>query len=138
MRWPARLFYAIVLLLAATPPLLSSWLARPLPEPAAVTDRAGLTLGTRPDRQVVVTSVQGGGVADRGGLAVGDTLRAVGGQRVTGAAMARRLIDDPHGCATLVDYRRGGKAYMARLRRCREREHAAGSRDGPQDIARGG
>ncbi|HWJ70485.1 MAG TPA: PDZ domain-containing protein [Sphingobium sp.] len=138
MRWPARLFYAIVLLAAATPPLLSSWLARPLPQVPALPDRAGLTLGTRADRQVVVTSVQGGGLADRGGLAVGDTLRAVGGERVTGAVMARHLIDDAHGCATLVDYRRGGRSHMARLRRCREHGDAAGSRNGPQDTARGG
>lgn len=138
MRWPAPLFYVIILLLAAMPPLLSSWMARPLPPPPATTHPAGLTLGTRPDQQVVVTSVEGGGAADRGGLAVGDTLRAIGGERVTSAAMARRLIDEAHGCATQVDYRRGGRPHMARLQRCVEREHAGGTRDGPQDIVGGG
>ncbi|HZV17839.1 MAG TPA: PDZ domain-containing protein [Sphingobium sp.] len=137
MRWPPRLVYAAVLLLATLPPLFASHLARPLPAAPARDDRAGLTLGTRPDRQVVVTSVRGGGVADRGGLAVGDMLHAVAGRRVTGTAMARRLIDDPRRCATRVDFRRGGAAHVARLRRCTVPEQARGRGDGPQDTARG-
>lgn len=137
MRWPPRLLYAAVLLLAAVPPLLSSRLARPLQAPPAHGDRAGLTLGTRPDRQVVVTSVRADGVADRGGLVVGDALHAVAGRRVTGAAMARRLIDDPLRCTTRVDFRRGGAARVARLRRCTAPGQAEGRGDGPQDTARG-
>ena len=137
MRWPPRLLYAAVLLLAAVPPLLSPRLARPLPAAPAHGDRAGLTLGTRPDWQVAVTSVRAGGAADRGGLAVGDALRAVAGRRVTGAAMARRLIDDPRRCIMRVDFRRGGAPRVARLRRCTAPGQAEGRGDGPQDTARG-
>jgi len=136
MRWAPRLVYAAILLLAALPPLLSSRLARPAPAKPAHDERAGLTLGTRRDRQVVVTSVRGGGAADRGGLAVGDTLHAVAGRRITGAAMARRLIDDPRRCVMQVDFHRGSTARVARLRRCTASGQAEGRGDGPQDTAR--
>ncbi|MBT2189136.1 PDZ domain-containing protein [Sphingobium nicotianae] len=117
MLWPRRLLYAIALLLAASPLLLSSRLARPLP-PDAVTERAGLTLGADPRHRVIVTSLRAGGPADRSGIAVGDELREIAGRRVSGLAMSRQLLEDPARCDLLIDVARQGQLHLASLQQC--------------------
>lgn len=119
MLWSSRrLLYPLVMLLVATPPLLSSRLARPRPSPSDGGDPAGLTLGEKRGRSIVITSLMNDGPAVRAGLAVGDEVRAVDHRPVTGVGMARRLIDDPARCDMVLDLRRGRAPLVARLRYC--------------------
>lgn len=118
MLWSSRrLLYPLVILLVATPPLLSSRLARPSPSPSDGSDPAGLTLGEKRGRSIV-TSLMNDGPAARAGVAVGDEVRAVDHRPVTGVGMARRLIDDPARCDPVLDLRRGHAPLVARLHYC--------------------
>ncbi len=106
------------MVLAAAPPLLSSRFARQAPAPNIEIDRAGLTLAEERGRHVIVTSLRNGGPADRSGMAVGDELRDIAGQPVTGITMARQLINDPKHCDVAVDLHRDGLSHVARINQC--------------------
>lgn len=126
MHWSRRLLYGLAIPIAATPLLLSSWLARPVPAPAVATERAGLTLGEGRGRHVIVTSLRSGGPADRSGIVVGDELRDIAGQPITGAVMARRLINSPLRCDIAVDLRRDGLPHVARISQCSKKAGVEG------------
>ncbi|WP_336970564.1 PDZ domain-containing protein [Sphingobium aromaticiconvertens] len=113
-----RLLYPLVMLLVATPPLLSSRLARPAPNPGDRDDPVGLTLGEKRGRSIVITSLMNGGAAARAGVAVGDEVDAVDHRPVTAVGMARRLIDDPARCDLALDLRRGHAPLVATLHYC--------------------
>lgn len=113
-----RLLYPLVLLLVATPPLLSSRLARPVPSARNREDRAGLTLGENRRKTIVVTSLMNGGPAIKAGVVVGDEVRAVDHRRVTTVSMTRSLIDDSARCDPILNLRRGRAALVARLHYC--------------------
>lgn len=113
-----RLLYPLFMLLVATPPLLSSRLARPTPAPRDREDLAGLTLGEKRGRTIVVTSLMNGGPADQAGVAVGDEVRAVDHKPVLAVGMARHLIDDPARCDPVLELRRGRAPLVARLHYC--------------------
>lgn len=119
MLWSSRrLLYPLVMLLVATPPLLSSRFARPTPAPGNGDDPAGLTLGEKRGHGIVITSLMNDGPAVRAGMAVGDEVRAVDHKRVSAVGVARRLIDDPARCDMVLDLRRGHAPLVARLHYC--------------------
>jgi C-terminal processing protease CtpA/Prc len=113
-----RLLYPLAMLLVATPPLLSSWLARPVPTSGDASDPAGMTLGEKRGRTIVVTSLMNNGPAARAGVAVGDEVYGVDQKMVMGVGMARRLIDDPARCDMTLDLHRGHASLVARLHYC--------------------
>lgn len=108
-----RLLYPLVLLLVATPPLLSYRLARPAPSAGNKEDRAGMTMDEKRGAAIMVTSLMNAGPATRAGVAVGDEVRAINRRRVTTLRMARRLIDTSSGCSQILYLRRGRAALVA-------------------------
>jgi S1-C subfamily serine protease len=108
--------WLVVLVLAATPLAL---LNRPTaPRRTVASDQLGLTIADTRLHGAVVTSLRSGGLAERGGLAVGDEIRGVDGHPVRAAAATRYALHQLHGCHISIDLRRGGHRLVATIGRC--------------------
>jgi protocatechuate 3,4-dioxygenase beta subunit len=89
-------------------------------EPASAGSLA-ITLGETGDPvEVVVVAVAEGSLAERAGVAPGDTVVSVGGEVVTTMGEARAKMSGPLGDDVLVTLRRGGRGSVETLRIPRE------------------
>lgn len=120
MIWTPRILCYLMIPLASLPLALSPRLARPIPmpTPSPAAERTGFTMGADGKRNVMVTSLRTGGPADQSHIAVGDVVRKIDGQRITGVSMSRRLILNAAGCDIMIELEHKGARHLARLQQC--------------------
>lgn len=118
MRMPDIGRWATALAVAASPLTLAGHIAHS-PKPLAhAIDAAGLTVADGRPGSAIITSLRSNGPAERGGIAVGDEVRAVDGHRTRGAAAVRHDLRHARHCRVDLDLRRGGHPVMATVGRC--------------------
>lgn len=120
-----------VLLLSGAPLLILSRFPVTATASPAQREPEGLTMAdVEHPAAIVVTSVRTGGPAERGGIRVGDRVRAIDGQRLSSHRTARQWLQASSDCRLRFDLVRDGAPIVATVDRC------ATSEDDGKDTGR--
>lgn len=130
LRPRTALFWGGLLILSASPLALLTQLSPRAPGAEETRDASGMTVadigGTH---AVIVTSVQTGGPAERGGVRAGDRLSGIGGRHPADRTIAQYWLNAPGACRMRINFLRGGKPIVATLDRCRHDRAKNGTQD---------
>lgn len=118
--------WAAALAVAASPLAWGGHAAHPPPQRRAAPEPIGLTVADRRTDTPVITSLRSGGPAERGGIRVGDEVRAVNGHRTHGATAVRRDLKQAPQCRVALDLRRAGHHVVATVGRCERKPGRTG------------
>ncbi|MGK2910736.1 MAG: PDZ domain-containing protein [Sphingobium sp.] len=110
--------WATALAVAASPLTLAGHVAHSRKPVTHAIDPAGLTVADGRPGSAIITSLRSNGPAERGGIAVGDEVRAVDGHHTRGAAAVRHDLRHARHCRVALDLRRAGRPLMATVGRC--------------------